>query len=144
MSEEWQASALDGGKSETHTVTVPGKPAQLAGSDAVKYRTRFPDPRDPGDDVALLELRGLYAHAEIDVTGDRIGGTGALRHDAYFDPCRVAFVPYEDNEVVVTCRRPQDRFGGIHDTDQVPEGERVPGIWWGMTLDGRPLPTSRT
>ncbi|SDJ19005.1 Glycosyl hydrolases family 2 [Halovenus aranensis] len=140
MLEEWQASALDGGRSGSHTVSVPGKPAQLAGSDAVKYKTQFTDPRDPDDDVAVLELRGLYAQAEVHVTGERIGGNGPVSHDAYFDPCRVAFDPYEDNEVVVTCRRPQDRFGGIHDTDSLHEQARVPGIWWGATLEGRPLP----
>ncbi len=140
MFEEWQASALEGGSAGEHTVTVPGKPAELAGSNAVKYKTRFDDPRDPEDDVAVLELRGLYANSDLEVTGTRLGGEGAASHDTYFEPCRVAFAPYEENELVVTCQEPQDRFGGIYDSDHVPEEERVPGIWWGATLEGKPLP----
>jgi beta-mannosidase len=140
MFEEWQASALEGGSAGEHTVTVPGRPEALAGRDAVKYKTRFPDPREPDEDVAVLELRGLYADAEIEVTGMRVGGQGAVEHDTYFEPCRVAFAPYEDNELVVTCQQSDDRFGGIYDTDLMPEENRVPGIWWGAELDGRPLP----
>ncbi|MFC7073743.1 hydrolase [Halovenus rubra] len=140
MVEEWQASAIGGGSSEEYPVTVPGKPEVLTGHDAVKYTTRFPDPRGPDDDVAVLELRGLYAHAEIEVTGVRVDGEGAVEHDTYFKPCRIAFAPHEDNELAVTCRQPADRFGGIYDTESVPERERVPGIWWGAELTGRPLP----
>lgn len=141
MFEEWQASALEGGSAAEHTVTVPGKPEELAGSETVTYKTRFSDPREPADDVAVLELRGLYAHTELEVTGTRLDGEGAVSHDAYFEPCRVAFAPYEDdNELVVTCREPQDRFGGLYDSDHVPDEERVPGIWWGASIEGRPLP----
>ncbi len=140
MFEEWQASALEGGSAGEHSVTVPGKPEELAGSNAVKYKTRFDDPRDPEDDVAALELRGLYAQSELEVTGTQLGSDGTVEHDTYFEPCRVAFAPYEDNELVVTCREPQDRFGGLYDSDLVPEAERVPGIWWDATLEGKPLP----
>ncbi|PSP27352.1 hypothetical protein BRC65_06160 [Halobacteriales archaeon QH_2_65_14] len=138
MFEEWQATAT--GSEKTEPVSVPGTPAGLAGSEAVRYKTRFPDPRDGDDDVAVLELRGLYAHAELEVTGDRVDGEGPVEHDAYFAPLGVPFVPYEDNELVVTCHAPRDRFGGLHDTDLVPEEGRVPGIWWDATLSSAPLP----
>ena len=138
MFEEWQATAI--GSEKTEPVSVPGTPAGLAGSEAVRYKTRFPDPRDGDDDVAVLELRGLYAHAELEATGDRADGEGPVEHDAYFAPLGVPFVPYEDNELVVTCHAPRDRFGGLHDTDLVPEEGRVPGIWWDATLSSAPLP----
>jgi len=140
MREEWQASALDGESTREHTVTVPGKPAALVGREAVKYKTRFDDPRGPDDDVALLELRGLYAHSEVDVTGTRLDGEGEREHTAYFEPCRVVFEPYDDNELVVTCRAPDDRFGGLYESDLVPDEERVPGIWWDARLEGQQLP----
>ena len=144
MLEEWQASALDGESPGEETVTVPGKPDGLAGCEAVKYKTQFDDPRDPDDDVALLELRGLYAHSEIAVTGTRLDGEGEHEHTAYFEPCRIAFEPYEQNELVVTCRAPDDRFGGLYESALVPEEERVPGIWWGAQLEGRQLPFIET
>jgi hypothetical protein len=138
MFEEWQAMALDG--EEDHTVTVPGKPEALAGSGAIKYTTRFPDPRSADEDVATLEFRGLYADSEIAITGRRLGGEGVLDHTAYFEPCRLVFEPDEDNELVVTCRAPEDRFGGIYESDLVPDGESVPGIWWDVRLEGRQTP----
>lgn len=140
MFEEWRATAVEGGPSGEHPVSVPGVTETLAGSDAVTYRAAFPDPRDADDDVALLELRGLYAGGEVDVTGERLGGEGTVEHDAYFEPLRVAFEPAGTNEVVVTCRRPEDRFGGLYDSDLVPEEGCVPGIWWDARLEGRPLP----
>ena len=140
MFEEWQATAIEGGPSGQHSVSVPGTPDELAGSDAVRYKTQFSDPRGERDDVAVLELRGLYAHSELEVTGVRLDGEGTVEHDAYFEPLRVAFVPHEEDELVITCRRPRDRFGGLYDTDLVPDRDRVPGIWWDARLEGRPLP----
>lgn len=138
MFEEWHATAVGG--SDGRSVTVPGKPDAFAGADGVTYVTTFDDPRGPSDDAAVVELRGLYAHAEVDVTGQRLDGEGTVAHDAYFDPLRIPILPYEDNELSVTCHVPRDRFGGIHDTDLVPEEDAVPGIWWGVCLEARPLP----
>jgi beta-mannosidase len=140
MLEEWQATEVTEGASEGMVVSVPGKPADFAGSDAVRYKTTFEDPREPGDDVAVLELCGLYAHSEIEVTGRRLDGEGVLEHDTYFTPVRIPFEPYEDNDLVVTCHAPRDRFGGLHDTDLVPDSDCVPGIWWGATLETHELP----
>ena len=140
MFDEWRAEALAAGTAGSEPVQVPGKPAALAGADGVRYTASFADPRDPNDEVAVLELRGLYAHAEVEVTGDRIGGDGPVEHDAYFRPLRVPFEPGEDNQVTVTCHAPRDRFGGLHDTGMIPEDEAVPGIWWGASLESRPLP----
>lgn len=144
MFEEWEATALDGESAGGHTVTVPGKPAALSGSEAVTYKTRFPDPRGADEDVALLELRGLYAESEISVTGTRLDGEGELEHTAYFEPCRLIFEPHDDNELVVTCRTPDDRFGGLYESDMVPDEEAVPGIWWDARLDGRQTPFIET
>ncbi len=138
MFEEWRATAVGG--SDERSVSVPGKPDVFAGADGVTYVTRFDDPRGPSDDAAVVELRGLYAHAEVDVTGERLDGEGTVEHDAYFDPLRIPLLPYEENELSVTCHAPRDRFGGIHDTDAVPNSEAVPGIWWGATIESQPLP----
>jgi hypothetical protein len=138
MFEEWRATAVGG--SDDRSVTVPGKPEAFADADGVTYVTTFDDPRGPSEDAAVIELRGLYAHAEVDVTGQRLDGEGTVSHDAYFDPLRIPILPYEDNELSVTCHAPRDRFGGIHDTDLVPDEEAVPGIWWGARVESKPLP----
>jgi beta-mannosidase len=140
MFAEWRATAVDEGGSAEQTVTVPGRPDDFAGADGVSYVTTFEDPRSGDDDVAVIELCGLYAHADVDVPGDRLDGEGTITHDAYFDPVRVPVRPDEDNELAVTCHAPRDRFGGLHDTDRVPESERVPGIWWGASVETHPLP----
>ncbi|PSP42485.1 hydrolase, partial [Halobacteriales archaeon QH_2_66_30] len=141
MVEEWQATALEDGSSGFQDVTVPGRPAAFAGAEGVRYRTRFDDPRDPGDDVAVVELEGVYARAEVEATGERLDGDWVAEHDAYFEPLRIPFRPGEENELVVTCRAPGDRFGGIHDSELVPEELRVPGIWWDATIETCTLPT---
>ena len=138
MFEEWRATAVGG--SDERSVSVPGTPEAFAEADGVTYVTTFDDPRGPSDDAAVVELRGLYAHAEVDVTGQRLDGEGTVEHDAYFEPLRIPILPYDENELSVTCRAPQDRFGGIHDTDLVPDEDAVPGIWWGARLEAKPLP----
>lgn len=142
MFDEWQASPLAEGSGEPTTVAVPGSPSALAGADGVRYRTTFDDPREEQDDVAILELRGVYAHAEIEVTGTRLDGDWPVEHDAYFVPVRIPFIPAEaaGNELEVTCHAPRDRFGGIHDAGLVPDEDAVPGIWWDASLSARPLP----
>ena len=134
--QEWQATADDGRETE---LSLPGTPSLFAGSETVEYRTALPDPRDPGDDIAVLTLRGLYAHGTVDVPG-RFDGTGPVTHDIYFRPLRVPFEPGRETEVTVTCHAPEDRFGGIHDTDTVPDEQTVPGVWWDVSLDTGPLP----
>ncbi|PSQ35593.1 hypothetical protein BRD08_06800 [Halobacteriales archaeon SW_10_66_29] len=141
MVEEWQATALEDGSSGFQDVTVPGRPAAFAGAEGVRYRTRFDDPRDPGDDVAVVELEGVYARAEVEATGERLDGDWVAEHDAYFEPLRIPLRPDEENELVVTCRAPDDRFGGIHDSELVPEALRIPGIWWDAALETCTLPT---
>ena len=138
MLDEWQAIALDG--ADSYPVSVPGRPVSVAGADTVRYTTSFDDPRGAGDDIAVLELRGLYAHSEIEVSGDRLDGTGPIEHDSYFRPLRIPFEPEETNDLEVTCRAPEDRFGGVHDTSMVPESHSVPGIWWGVSLESHSLP----
>ena len=69
MFEEWHATAAGGTE---RRVTVPGRPEALAGAETVTYATSFEDPREADDDVAVLSLRGLYAGAEVSLTGDRL------------------------------------------------------------------------
>jgi hypothetical protein len=135
---EWSGASVEPGPERPEPdVWTPldglGSPPAFSGADAVAYRTQFDDPRSPADDRAVLELRGLYAHARVWLNDDLVG-----EHDAYFRPLRVTFEPAETNELVVECRAPEDRFGGRHDTDAVPADDAVPGIWWGA--DCEPLP----
>ncbi|MFB6142646.1 MAG: hydrolase [Halorientalis sp.] len=138
MLDEWTAAAVEPGEGEPDPegwapVEVPGRPSQFAGADAVAYRATFEDPREDLSERALLVLRGLYAHARVWLNGDLLGS-----HDAYVRPFRHVFEPAAHNELVVECRRPEDRFGGIHDTDEVPAEAAVPGIWWGATVETHP------
>ncbi|WP_459192707.1 glycoside hydrolase family 2 protein [Halosimplex sp. J119] len=140
MPSEWSGAAVDpgGGKPEPRDwedVDVPGRPAAFAGEDRVAYRTVFDDPRDPEDALALLELRGLYANAEVWLNDELVAES-----DAVFDPVQVPFEPEEENELVVECWAPEDRFGGVHDTDLIPPEESVPGIWWDVEITGQPDP----
>ncbi len=138
MLEEWRATAEDG--PTDRPVSLPGKPPALAGAEAVTYETSFADPRAPDENVAVVVLRGLYAHAELDISADRLDDQGTAHSDAYFEPVRVPVVPDGETVLSVTCRAPRDRFGGLYDTDRVPESERVPGIWWEATVETHPLP----
>jgi len=135
---EWSGAAVRGGGGKPAStawepVSVPGRPAAFAGEDRVAYRTVFADPRDPGDATALVELRGCYATACVWLNDEHVAES-----DVYFEPIRVPFEPEAENELVVECRAPEDRFGGVHDTDRVPESEAVPGIWWGAELTTHP------
>lgn len=136
--EEWSAAVVEGATGasppaadEWTAVEVPGPAGRFAGADAVAYRTRFPDPRRGEETRALLTLRGLYARARVWLNGDRLG-----THDTYFEPAQFLFDPDDDNELVVECRSPEDRFGGVHETDAVPAETRVPGIHWGAEVEG--------
>jgi len=138
MLREWRAGAVDpgGGKptgAEWTPVTVPGRPDDFAGEACVAYRTTFTDPRDPDEAMACLELQGCYAHARVWLNGELVA-----KSDTYFAPIRVPFEPQAENELVVECREPDDRFGGIHDTDRVPDADAVPGIWWDASLSTHP------
>lgn len=138
--EEWTGAQVDPSNGETppspdewHDVAVPGRPERFAGADAVAYRTQFSDPRDSDETRAVLELAGLYAHARVWHNDELLGS-----HDAYFVPARFAFEPTDENEVIVECCAPEDRFGGVYDTDLVRDDQRVPGIWWDATVTTHP------
>ena len=140
MPSEWSGAAVDpgGGKptpTEWQNVDVPGRPTEFAGEDRVAYRALFDDPRDPEDALAQLELRGCYAAAEVWLNDELVA-----EPEAVFDPVKVPFEPEPENELLVECRAPDDRFGGLHDTDQIPESEAVPGIWWGVDVTTHPDP----
>lgn len=132
---EWQGGPVEPSDDEAPTlddpqpVDVPGSPEAFAGEDAVAYRTQFPDPRDDDESRATLELRGLYGSARVWHNGELLG-----THDAYFVPADFQFEPEDENEIVVECRRPTDEFGGVYETDLLPEADRVPGIWWDASL----------
>jgi hypothetical protein len=140
MSLEWSAGAVDPGgdppSAETwQPIDVPGRPATFADAEAVAYRTTFEDPRDPDEDHVVLTLDGVYAHARVWLDGELIA-----EHDAYFEPLRAPLPVGEENELIVECRRPEDRFGGIHDTDRVPAQDAAPGIWWDARIETHPDP----
>jgi hypothetical protein len=116
-------------------VSVPGRPEQFAGTEAVAYETTFSDPRDESDAHILLVLNGMYAHTRVWCNGDLL-----VTHDAYFEPLRVRLPESEEYRVVVECRASEDRFGGLHVTDQLPPERCVPGIWWDARLETRPDP----
>jgi hypothetical protein len=140
MFDQWHAAPAGETGPADWPVTVPGRPAEFSGAEGVRYVTSFEDPREAGDGVAVVALDGLFAHAEVAVTGERVGDNGPVEHHAYFEPLRVPLRPAADTRLSVTCRAPRDRFGGLHDTDRVPAADRVPGIWWEATLESRPLP----
>ena len=135
---EWTGAAVEPGDGPPTPdvwtpVDVPGPAPAFAGNDVVAYRTEFADPRDPDEHWAVLVLRGVYAHARVWLNGEQVA-----THDSYGRPLRVSFEPAEQNEVIIECRAPEDRFGGLHDTDLVPDTAAVPGIWWGATLETHP------
>ncbi|WP_136687688.1 glycosyl hydrolase 2 galactose-binding domain-containing protein [Halorhabdus amylolytica] len=137
MFHEWRAGEVEPGEGvpEPETwepVTVPGKPSGFADADAVVYRTTFDDPRSDVDENAMLVLEGVYAHARLWLNGSLLA-----EHDAYFEPLRVPLgeALTAENELLVECRRPEDRFGGIYESDLVPDDEAVPGIWWGADVE---------
>jgi len=142
MLEEWRATEPGAGPDATESVvTLPGRPADLAGSDAVRYVTEVEDPRSGDDEVAVLHLDGCYAHAEVEVSGSVVGGSdGPVTHDAYFAPLRIPFRPDDETRIAITCEAPRDRFGGLFDTDAVPAEAAVPGVWWTADLESRALP----
>ncbi len=129
--DDWEAARVapdaEGppGDADWSRVSVPGRPAEFAGADAVAYRTRV----DVPGDRALLRLCGVYGGADVFVDGER-----AASSDAYFSPVSVALDGGGEREVVVVCRRP-DRFGGVFETDRVSTERAVPGVWWDATLE---------
>jgi len=140
MSLEWRAAAVEPGDepptAETwQSIDVPGRPSEFADAEAVAYRTAFEDPRDGDEQHAVLVLDGVYARARVWLNGERVA-----EHDAYFEPLRIPLAVDAENELRVECRRPTDRFGGIHDTDRVPAEAAVPGIWWDARLETHPDP----
>ena len=140
MSLSWRAAAVtpDGARptpDEWEPVTVPGRPTQFEGADAVAYETTFDDPRDPDEEHVRLVLQGTYAHARVWCNGDQIA-----THDTYFAPLRVRLPDAERYRIVVECRAPEDRFGGLHATDALPAARCVPGIWWRAAVETRPDP----
>ena len=134
---EWHAAPA-GDSGAEQPVDVPGRPAVFAGEEAVRYTATADAPADA--EAATLVLDGVYARAEVEVAGDRLGGEGPVEHDAYFEPVRIPVRPGDRLEAAVTCHAPRDRFGGLHDTDLVPDEQAVPGVWWDARLETHPLP----
>ncbi|PSP83712.1 hydrolase [Halobacteriales archaeon QS_6_64_34] len=116
-------------------VSVPGRPTQFVGADAVAYETTVANPGAGADDHAVLVLEGAYAHTRVWCNGEPVAES-----DSYVTPLRVRLPDAEEHRLVVECRAPEDRFGGLHDTDQLPQERCVPGIWWGATLETYPDP----
>jgi beta-mannosidase len=137
---EWSGAVVEpttGGSPPTpdewRSVDLPGSPDAFAGADCAAYRTTFPDPREGDQTRALVTLRGLFARSRVWLNGEFVGD-----HDAYFEPAGFAFDPEPSNELVVECRSPDGRFGGVHDTPLVPDEDAVPAVWWDATVEGLP------
>ncbi|WP_262175766.1 hydrolase [Haloarcula laminariae] len=140
MSLSWRGAAVrpDDGKPSPETweaVAVPGRPAQFAGADAVAYETTVADPRTGADEHAVLVLEGAYAHTRVWCNGELLAES-----DSYVTPLRVRLPEAEEYRLIVECRAPEDRFGGLHDTDRLPPERCVPGIWWDASLETYPDP----
>jgi hypothetical protein len=132
---EWTAAAVGSEKGppaadEWVSVEGPESPARFAGECAVAYRTTF---AAPCAGRALLSLRGLYAHARVWLNDELLGS-----HDTYFTPFRTVFDPAEENELLVECRAPEDRFGGVFQTPLVWPAASVPGIRWSASVESVP------
>jgi len=139
MSLEWRGAAVAPDDEEPtpegwEPVSVPGRPEPFAGADAVALRTEFADPR-AGEECVVLHLHGAYAHTTVWCNGREVAS-----HDSYLTPLRVRLPDADEYEVVVKCRGPTDRFGGLHDTDALPPERCVPGVWWQARVETRPVP----
>ena len=144
MSLSWRGAAVAPGEGMPapdgwESVTVPGRPTAFAGADAVAYETSFEDPRRGADASTVLVLWGCYAHTRVWCNGDAIAS-----HDTYAAPLRVQLPDADEYRVVVECRAPEDRFGGLHDTDTLPPERCVPGIWWDASVETYPDPYVRS
>jgi len=140
MSLEWRGASVapddDMPSPESwEPVQVPGRPTQFAGAEAVAYETTVEDPRTGDDEAAVLVLRGAYAQTRVWCDGEQVAESSS-----YVTPIRVRLPDAPECRVVVECRRPDDRFGGLHDTDVLPPERCVPGIWWGASVETHPDP----
>jgi hypothetical protein len=116
-------------------VSVPGRPERFAGADAVAYETTFDDPRTGADEHTVLEVAGAYARTRVWCNGEQVAS-----HDTYVSPLRVGLPDADEYRVLVECRRPGDRFGGLHESGLLPEERCVPGIWWDAAVETYPDP----
>ena len=112
----WRGAEVEPGEgkpdpAEWRPVDLPGRPAVFAGAERVAYRTTV---SDPGAAMAVLRLDGLYSGGTVRLDGERVATA-----ESVLDPVRVPFEPAGETELLVTCDAPDDRFGGIHDTDRV-------------------------
>lgn len=144
MTDEWHGARLSGAVGDRpptperwHPVEVPGRPKRFAGASAVAYRTTVQDPRERDGDRVMLTFEGCFASARVWANDDLLGDV-----DTYFLPGRWVIDPPfgESIELVVVCRSPRDRFAGAHGSTDLPESRRVPGIWWGASVDAVPDP----
>jgi beta-mannosidase len=139
MEFEWQGAVVEdlGGAGPPdpeswQQVAVPGRPASLAGADAVAYRTSFADPRSAEVERGLLTIEDVYATATVYLNGQElVSGDWAA-------PIRAPFAPMEENELIVVCRAASDRFGGVQATPEVPARARVPSIRGGVEVEAVP------
>ncbi|MGQ3411761.1 glycoside hydrolase family 2 [Natrinema sp. LN54] len=139
MTDEWTAGIVTdrGGDdpptvAEWRPVSVPGRPAAVAGEGPIAYRTTVADPRTDATERALLDVRGAYDRATIWMNGTRLAV-----HEPHFVPACLEFDPEPENELLVVCERPET-FAGVYGTDAVPDRLGTPGIWWGLEVESRP------
>ncbi|WP_049901477.1 glycoside hydrolase family 2 protein [Halococcus agarilyticus] len=122
---EWEAAAVDPAEGpptvDEWTAVDSPRPSRLAGEHAVAYRTSFADPRE-GAGRALLELHGLSPRGRVWLN-DEFRGT----HDTPFTPFRTVFDPAPENELLVECRAPENRFDDAGEASPANE-PTIPGV----------------
>lgn len=134
---EWDAAVVDGPSGSVPTadswtsVTLPASLPAGADGGCVALRTTFEDPREGEETRGLLRVEGAYARSRVWLNGELLGTA-----DDHVRPATFTFAPAADNELVVECLPPTDRFGGSRDTDAVPAAERAPGIRGSVEVTG--------
>lgn len=138
MEFEWRVSPVDppaDGRAPTGEfwtpVRLPGSPVSFAGADHLAYRTIFDDPRDEPTDTVYLRVYGCPGPFALWVNGEL--------HERVQFPVRPRQIELNvtegTNEVVLLCGRPQHRFAGIYDADELPHELTVPAPRWELSLD---------
>jgi len=142
MSLEWRGAVVESPTGPDGTgpptpdrwepVTLPGRPSTLAGAEHAAYRTTFPDPRDADVERGLVTVRGVWATATVWCNGQHVASGD------WAGPIRAPFEPMAENDLVVVCSAPTDRFRGREASGAVPARVRTPSIRGGVDVEAVP------
>ncbi len=137
MDVQWRAAPLEQSHVEARPepgfwspVSVPGRPAGFADAEAVAYRTTFPDPREDADEAVFLSLHGGPGPVTIWCNEKRLTRFRWPHRRRIFElPSLEA-----ENEVVIVCERPTDRFRGAFALESLAPDRGIPAPWWELGL----------